>query len=140
MLRDIHTHLSPIVSVIPQNRTTSVSGTGVDLALYSAAEVSFSFGNSADTLSGTVYVTAVVQHSDTDVDGDYTDVSAGDLLGSITVVDAPSEDSTVQSVGYIGNKRYVRARFVLTGTHTTGIPLAANVIRGARRYGSGTIV
>lgn len=140
MLRDLHNSIAVTQSVKAQNRTSSVSGTGVDLSTYSGAEVIFNVGASADTLSGTVYITPVVQESDTDSDANYTDVAAADLLGSLTVIDAAAEDEVTQKVGYIGNKRYIRARYVFTGTHSTGTPVAADIVRAFPRYGNGPVV
>lgn len=140
MLRDLHNSITVGQSVAPilATGTTDLEGTGFDLSGYNAAEIVFEFGISADTLSGSLYVDGIVQESDDDVT--YTDVAAADLLGTEPRVDAAAEDPAVHSVGYIGNKRYVRAKFDLVGTHTSGIELAATVIRAFPRHGNGEVV
>lgn len=116
--------------------TSTATGTGVDLREHNAATVLFIFGESNDTLSGSVYVTPTLEESDTLGSG-YTTVAAADMSGTLSVVDAAAEDSTVQVVGYMGTKRYVRAVFTLTGTHTNGIPVSAYVVRELDRHAGG---
>ncbi len=74
----------------------------------------------AGTASG---FTMVLQHSDTTVAGDFVTVDAAELVanstGATTVtVTADSDDDILKNgVGYVGNKRYVRA--LVTGTTNT---------------------
>lgn len=48
-----------------------------------------------------------LQHSDTTLEEGFTDVPADFLIGSI-VLTAEAPENEVQSVGYVGQKRYVR--------------------------------
>lgn len=74
----------------------------------------------AGTASG---FTMVLQHSDTTVAGDFVTVDATELIenstGATTVtVTADTDDDILKNgVGYVGNKRYVRA--LVTGTTLT---------------------
>jgi len=74
----------------------------------------------AGTASG---FTMKLQHSDTTVAGDFDDVDTAELVENSTgattgTVSADSDDDILKNgVGYVGNKRYVRAR--VTGTTGT---------------------
>jgi hypothetical protein len=131
-MRDIHNKLSVADSVLALNRTADVNGTGVNLQGFEAAEVLFVFGGSGDTLSGTVKVEGKLEESDDD--STYTAVAAADILGTLPVVDDAAEDDKTYAVGYRGTKKFIRAVFDFTGTHTNGIETAAVVVRGHKRH------
>lgn len=117
--------LLPLVA----NDDSEGTGTAVDLLGYETATALFLIGASGDTLSGSVKFLPTLQESD---DGTgWTDVAAADLDGTLTLVDGASDDETIQAVGYLGSKRYLRAFYDFTGTHTNGCPLAAVIVRGA---------
>lgn len=120
-MRDISEVLSAAVSVAPAAaRTTSTNGTGVDLRTYDAACVVFTPATITD---GTH--TPKLQESSASGSG-YTDVAAGDLVGSLSAL----ASNTVQTVGYRGGKRYIRAVITVTGSPSTGGIYSATVIRG----------
>ena len=64
-------HLSPIVA------TSAKTSTSIDLQGYNSINVIFNIGLAGDTLSGTVYWTIKLQHSDDDTT--YSDLSLSDL-------------------------------------------------------------
>ncbi len=87
-------------------------------------------GATGDTTSVVVY------ESDTTTTGDFTSVANADLLGTEALAGLPVEATTrtsgvgkniARSVGYIGNKRYLRLRLYGTG-HATGIVAAALIL------------
>ena len=99
-------------------------------------------GESGDTLSGSVKLDLVLQHSD---DGsswsDVTSasdvlvnadsgVSAPDANGIFRTIDAAAEDDAKYRIGYVGGKRYSRISLDFTGTHTNGFPLCAAAVLG----------
>lgn len=106
-------------SLAPAARTTSENGTGVALAGFNSAVVFFHVGAITD---GTH--TPKIQESDDN--STYTDVAAGDLIGSLSALAA----STNQKVGYKGSKAYIRAVSTITGSPSTGGVYAATVVRG----------
>ncbi len=65
------------------------------------------------------YLTPILQECDTTVGTSFTAVATGDIEGAFTKVDAGTEDSLVQYVGYKGGKRYVRVNLDYTGTGIT---------------------
>ena len=121
-------HLNPVVS------TTTKTSTAIDLQGYNSVTVVFSMGASGDTLSGSVYWTLKLQHSDDN--SSYEDLASTDLLGGATsiVVDSSSEDETAYAFGYIGKRRYLKAVATPTGTHSTGTPLGMLALRGTPSY------
>ena len=85
-------------------------------------------------VDGSNYVTPILQESDTTADTDASAVAAANMIGSFTKVDSTSEDSVVQTVGYIGSKRYIRVKFDYTGTAiSAGICGAIGIVGNARR-------
>jgi len=121
-------HLNPVVS------TTTKTSTTIDLQGYNAANVVFSIGQAGDTLSGSVYWTLKLQHSDDN--STYTDLAAGDLNSpSLTVVvNSAALDETAYSFGYQGAKRYLKAVATPTGTHAVGTPIGVISLRGVAGY------
>lgn len=75
-------------------------------------------------------VASKLQESDTTADGDFTDVAAADLVGSLAgvKVDA-SDDQRSELIGYKGVKRYVRLH-VTVPANSTSLVLSANAILG----------
>jgi hypothetical protein len=135
MWSDLKGIVSAQASVLPivGNDDTEGLGTAVDLAGYDSAVVIFAFGASLDTLSGSVKVLPTLQHSHAAVAG-FEDVATTDLDGTLSPIGDPAEDEVLQVVGYRGDRRYLRAFFDSTGTHTNGFPIAAVVLCGHPKY------
>jgi hypothetical protein len=121
-------HFNPAVSTV--TRTSAA----IDLQGFNSTNVVFSIGQSGDTLSGSVYWTLKLQHSDDD--SVYNDVTLADLNNtSLTVVvDSSSKDRTAYGFGYQGSKRYLKAVATPTGTHSVGTPIGMLSLRGTAAY------
>lgn len=135
-MRDLASKLDHEVTLVAavQTATTNFTGVNNDNALSVTHIVNV--GQSADTLSGSLYWTFKVQESDDD--NDYTDAADADVIarngnteqaGNEVVIDAPAEDEVALSFGYIGNKLYSRVVATATGTHTNGTPLAGSCVK-----------
>lgn len=111
--------------------TDGTAGASADMKGYESALLIAQIGVSGDTLSGSVKLIPVAMESDDN--SSFTAVAAADLLGAFTLVDAAAEDDVVQTVAYIGSKRYVRVDIDTTGTHTNGTPCSACVVLGHPR-------
>lgn len=61
--------------------------------------------------------TMKLQHSNTLTGSDFADVPALEVAGSVQVTSDDADNVIAGSIGYLGNKRYVRA--VVTGTADT---------------------
>lgn len=92
-------------------RTATANGSTIDLQNCSAAvfvftQVAWTDGSHALSLQ------------ESDDNSTFTAVAAGDMDGTPPTVSASG--TTVTRVGYMGAKRYVRARTVVTGSPSTG--------------------
>jgi hypothetical protein len=146
-MRDLHNNIDVVeaLETIVVNNDTEGKGSGIDLKGYNACEFAVAVGQSGDVLSAGVKLDLKLQHSDTDVDGNYADVAAADILGGLSgaifaTIDDPAEDGVVVQAGYIGSKRFVRVIVDTTGTHTNGTPIGAVAILGRERHTGGQAV
>jgi hypothetical protein len=74
-------------------------------------------------------ITFKLQHSDTTVGSDFVDCTASEVIGSVPAVTLDSEDTiAVGTVGYRGNKRYVR--LVAVGSASANGVVHAVYVRG----------
>ena len=134
-MRDQKHYLSIGISVAPGVlKTTTATGTGIDLQGYEEATAAVQFGAITD---GTF--TPSLEESDTLGSG-YTAVAAGDLLGSFSAAATGGGASAVQTVGYIGKKRYIRVVLTVTGSPATGGYAQANILRTRPRHMGGAAV
>ena len=133
-MRDLYRNILVTQHLHPVTSSTTKTSTTVDLKGYDSANVLFAVGASGDTLSGSVYWTLKLTHSDDD--SSYSDVALVDLnnASATVVIDSASEDKTVYGFGYHGSKRYLRAVATPTGTHTNGTPLGIVALRGTPAY------
>lgn len=109
---------------------TDTASTSVDTVGYDANAFQVSIGNSADTLSGSLYLEVELQESD-ESGANFTAVADADVLGTtvtgtntgtVAVINAPSEDIVTVNAQYIGTKQYARINLNLTGNHASGTP------------------
>lgn len=133
-MRDIYHNIAVSQPLNPVNSTATKTSAAIDLQGYNGASVIFALGIAADTLSGSIYWTLKLQHSDDD--SSYSDVGVADLLNTAAtiVVDSSSKDETAYSFGYVGNKRYVKGVATPTGSHSSGTPIGIIALRGAPGY------
>jgi hypothetical protein len=120
-MRDFSSNIGPIAAISPAVHSATATGSAIDLAGYDGAALIVNTG----AIAGAGDFTAKLQHSDTTTSGDFTDVAAADLIGTLPAILVA--DSVVKQ-GYIGSKRYVRA--VLTKNGGTSIAAGAVVVRG----------
>lgn len=131
MLKSLDSYATAEYSVysILSASTTDITGATVDIGDYGGVRFIANVGISGDTLSGSVMVELELEHSDdgsTWADCADTDLSAyvaGTNDGTWAKIDDAAEDPAIHTVEYRGNKRYVRAMVLKTGTHTNGIPI-----------------
>ena len=141
---DLSNSINPAVSLAAAVRTAAGNGTGVDLKGYEGATILVDVGAEGDTLSGSVFFEVSLEHSDDD--STYTDCAQADIIdGTIasggiflkldgTAGGDPDTTGLIYRVGYVGGKRYVRVVLAKTGTHSTGTPIGAMVVRSHARH------
>lgn len=99
--------------------TTPSKGNIIDLTGFEACTFAFFTGTVTDAGTASGFATEI-QESDTTVDGAFTAVADADLVGlesALTVTSDAADGVPVGTIGYVGNKKYVRA--VVTGTTLT---------------------
>ncbi|MCU0589866.1 MAG: hypothetical protein MUC33_01380 [Desulfobacterales bacterium] len=129
--------LLPVVKsgAAPDTNCTSVDGRGFKEVVHVVH-----LGDSGDTLSGSVKVECELEESDDN--SSFTAVPAAKLTNAVSgantgcfgLIDAPTEDSQFYWTEYRGSKRYTRVVLNFTGTHTSGIPVAAWALRRGPQY------
>ena len=117
--RDLYNNIGVIQSIAPAVQSASINGAGVDLRPYNSATVIISSG----AIVGSAVMVAKLQESDDNAT--FTDVAAGDLLGTFP---ASLAASSVNKIGYKGSKRYIRP--VLTLSSGTSIAADAVIVGG----------
>lgn len=133
-MRDLYHNIKVTQLLDPVVATSTQTSSAIDMQGFESAVVSFHVGQSGDTLSGSVYWTLKLQHSDDD--SDYTDVTDAELNSDeavVTINDA-SQDEAAYSFGYAGGKRYIRAVATASGTHGNGTPMGITAIQGTPSY------
>lgn len=133
--------------LIPQVVTTDSPATGVDTLGYDSVVLLVHVGDSGDTLSGSVLIDLELQDSadnstyaacvDADLENPDTGAAGavtGTTTGTFARIDAPTEDSAIFAVRYIGDARYVRVNINVTGTHSNGTSIGVIAVRSLAKY------
>ncbi len=133
-MRDLYRNILVSQPLSPAAVSTTQTSATVDLQGYNSTNVVFSIGLSAATLSGSVFWTLKLTHSDDN--STFTDVALTDLNNTAlnVVIDASTKDRTVYGFGYMGNKRYLRAVATPTGTHAGTTPIGVVALRSEAAY------
>jgi len=120
-MKDLISKLGPVIALAPAVVSATATGAAIDLQGFNSAAIIVSTG--AIVASGDF--TTTVQESDTTTSGDFADVAAADLAGSLPA--SLAADSTYK-VGYTGTKRYIRT--VTTKNSGTSIAASILVVKG----------
>jgi len=149
MRKDLTNNLGVVQTLAPitwsGNTPTDTGLTTVDGENCASVEHVVNVGASGDTLSGSVKVALILQHSTDDSTwaavtdaGHYLRSSDMETLASGIVknVDAPADASTYYRVTYVGPYRYSRIYLDFTGNHASGIVIGAIAIKKWRNVGS----
>lgn len=134
-MRDLHTLFTRDVAIGNATYSADTTPAAIDLQGFDAAEILLDIGVGGITFTGVNKVDFVLTHSD---DGStYTNVADADLLGVsgtsngiIKSLIAAHAAAATYRFGYIGNKRYLKLLADFSGTHATGTPIAASVLKG----------
>lgn len=133
--RENYNSITPVVLI--GNATLAADNTpaSVDLQGFDAATVLLSIGAGGITFDATNKVEFVLTHSDDD--STYTNVTDDDVIGVTGITGgiihslvAAHASATETKIGYRGGKRYLKLLADFSGTHGTGTPIAATVLKG----------
>lgn len=127
--RDTYNNINILHVKDPATQTATVTSNTIDMQGYRSLTVLVVMGATGDTLSGSIFWTLKLRHSDDD--STYVDCVVGELLNSAAtiVVNSNSADQNTFKFGYRGGKRYVKAVITPTGTHTNGTPMGVVAVR-----------
>lgn len=145
MNRDLHNSVTvvPTISPVAVGTTgTGQTGVAVDTQGYEGAEVVVGYG--AITATAATFTVTIEESAVTTASG-FAAVADEDLLGTesaaglaaATRVDGSTE-KVYKTIGYIGAKRYIRAK--VSSTATAGTPVSAAVVLHHPRTTSGDVV
>lgn len=136
--RDGTVTLFPIAAIEPATLSADPTAIAVDVRGYQSATIMLSIGVGGITFTGTNKIEFVLTHSD---DGTtYTAVTDDDLVkdmltpatvtnGVVRALTAAHAAATLQKIGYVGGRAYLKLLPDFSGTHGTGTPISATVIR-----------
>lgn len=135
MFRDLVSKLVPVQIIGPVTAAADTTPTALDLQGYSSAAIYLSIGAGGITFDGTNKIEFVLTHS---ADGvTYSNVTDADVQGVtgvtngiIKALTAAHASADVTEIGYIGQKRYLKLLADFSGTHGTGTPISAVLIKG----------
>lgn len=139
-MKDLANSISLVQSLAPAVRTSDTNGTGVDLQGFESATVIVDTGAEGVTLSGSVKIDFKLEESSDD--STYTAVTSAtavtdgavDSNGIFLTLDDNAETPQIATIGYVGGARYIRVVADFTGSHSTGTPVAASIIKGSPRH------
>lgn len=121
---DLKNNLIASQSLAPAARTSSANGTAIDLQDSDGALIVVECGALTDGSH-----TPSLEESDASGSG-FAAVAAVDRIGSLAACTA----NTVQAIGYVGIKRYVRIVMNISGSPSTGAVTSAVVLEGGLRH------
>ncbi|VBB39005.1 conserved hypothetical protein [uncultured Spirochaetota bacterium] len=135
-MKEIHGLVAAVELIPAATYDADNTPAAVDLIGFEAAEIALEIGVGGITFNGTNKIEFKLTHSDDN--STYTAVTAEDLVGSPSVGDggiikslvAAHAAATVEQFGYIGGKRFLKLLADFSGTHGTGTPIGAQVIKG----------
>ena len=139
-MKDLANNLLGAQSLAPAVRTADANGDGVDLQGFEGAMVLVDVGAEGVTLSSSVKIDFLLEHSDDNSSFSAVDsnllVSDGTVssTGLFATFDDNAEAPAIAAIGYVGGKRYIRVVADFTGTHGTGTPCSAMVLKGFPRH------
>lgn len=116
-MRDLANNIGVTQALAPQVLAATDTSAAIDLFGFDSAAVVINTG--AIVSSGNF--TAKLQESDTTTSGDFTDVAAANLVGTLPAALAAA---SVYKQSYVGNKRYIR----LVTTKNSGTSIAAGAV------------
>ena len=135
-MRDLHNNVEIVEAIAPKVLDDDNTPAAIDLQGFESAEVAIHVGIGGITFSGTNKIEFKLTHSDDDstytaVDADDVEgvdsVGSGGIVHSLTAAHAAA---TITRLGYIGGKRYLKLLADFSGTHGSGTPMAAQVVKG----------
>lgn len=134
-MRDLHQVTNVATAIGSATLSADNTPAAIDLAGYKGAEIILAIGAGGITFTGTNKIEFVLTHSHDD--STYANVTDSDVLGApaitngiIKALTAAHASAATYRFGYVGPRRYLKLLADFSGTHATGTPIAAAVVRG----------
>lgn len=132
-MRDLYHNIAVVQLMAPVDITTNDTYSSiVDLQDFEQCDIIVNLGVCTGA-TGNTYVTPVLQESDSLTEADFSAVDSANCLGGFSKVDDVAEDNTIQRVGYVGSKRYLRVLMDVTST-MTNVPVSITAILAGARH------
>lgn len=135
-MKDMHSGMSVAVAIGNEVLSADNTPPAIDLLGYDAAEILLAIGVGGISFSGTNKIEFKLTHSDDN--STYSAVELKDVLGVASVgtggiikaLTSAHAAAAAYRFGYKGGKRYLKLLADFSGTHGTGTPIAALVLKG----------
>ncbi|MFI5410152.1 hypothetical protein [Kaistia sp. UC242_56] len=135
-MRDLIHNIGLVNAIDPAVYASDNAPAVIDLLGFESVAIALHVGIGGITFNGTNKVDFVLTHSDDDVT--YAPVVSGDVQGADNVSNGIIKSlrtahaaADVTKVGYVGGKRYLKLLADFAGTHGTGTPISALVVKGS---------
>lgn len=142
-MRDLASFIAPVLALNPASPTTTPTAIVMDMQGFDAAALLLAIGVGGITFTSTNKIEFQLEHADDNgsgAAGTYSNVTADDLYGAdapatvtggiIKALTTAHATPDVSEFGYKGGKRFLRFTATFSGTHATGTPLAAVLVKG----------
>jgi len=139
-MRDLATLISAAALLPAATYAADNTPAAVDLDGYESAVIFLHVGVGGITFDATNKIEFKLTHSDDGTtydavaDGDVQGVASVGTGGIVKSLVAAHAADDVTKIGYMGGRRYLKLLADFSGTHGTGTPLAAAVIKGNPRF------
>ena len=135
-MKDLHSRIAIDQLIGAATLDDDNTPAAVDLLGFESAEICIAVGVGGITFTTTNKVEFKLTHSDDN--SSYSAVTVSDMLGLDSVgsggiiksLVAAHSAADVSRCGYVGGKRYLKLLADFGGTHATGTPIAALVVKG----------
>lgn len=145
--RDGSTEKAPVVVFGPISLSADNTPAAIDVRDFGKATLLLGIGVGGITFDGSNKIEFVLTHSDDN--SAYSNVTDDDVIkdslapatitnGIIRALTAAHAAATVQKLGYIGGKRYLKLLADFTGTHGAATPLSAHVVKEKPEFAGST--
>ena len=137
---DETTEKVPVEVITPGVYTTTQTSAVIDMLDFEAATLLLHIGVGGITFTGTNKITVSLTAGDASDGSDQAAVAASDIItdalapatitaGVIRSLTSLKAAADVQKLGYIGGHRYAQLTITFAGTHGTGTPIAATLVK-----------
>lgn len=134
-MRDLYSNIGAVLAIGPATLSADNTPAAIDLNGFGSVALLIAVGAGGITFDSTNKVEIKLTHSDDDQD--YAAVTQTDVAGVavgtggiIKSLTAPHASPTVDRIGYLGNKRYLKVLADFSGTHGADTPIAVVIAKG----------